>query len=327
MDSFLKMLSGKLSEKELQTRFNKLPYTLKTALRNVDSAKRVVDIGRKYALHVDKLGELAEETGLVILGITHPNQFLIRLTHRLGMSEEKARAIAEEINNEIFLKIREALKQVSGEPVTARPAPVENKYVTPSPVKSASTPISELTSAPAQKETLNRDALLRDIEDKSQQPEQEPVPDREALLRDIENPAPTRFTLAPKPSAVIPQTISVSPVMNRTATSPIQTPRPPEPMPEIKPAIAHAPSSAPAAPTPQTAFRKTTPSDFVPTQTAAALAQTTTTFRPRRPDIASEITPPADTPKNIVDQKLSGTVTAPKSQSKYSADPYREPLQ
>jgi len=54
-DSFLKMLSGKLNEKELQTRFEKLPSTLKTALRSVDSAKKVVDIGRKYALHVTLL--------------------------------------------------------------------------------------------------------------------------------------------------------------------------------------------------------------------------------------------------------------------------------
>jgi hypothetical protein len=115
LGSFLKMLSSKLSEKELQARFDKLPYTLKNALRSVDSAKKVLDIGRKYALHVDKLGELGEETGMVILGMTPTSQFLPRLSRRLGINEEKTKSLAQEINNEVFLKIREALKQVNGE--------------------------------------------------------------------------------------------------------------------------------------------------------------------------------------------------------------------
>ncbi|MSU55558.1 MAG: hypothetical protein EXS46_03425, partial [Candidatus Taylorbacteria bacterium] len=115
IESLMKMLRGSVSERELQTHLSKLPESLRVALESVDSAKKVVEIGQKYALHVDKIGDLATETGMVILGFTHPGQFLPRLTRRLGMNENTIRPLAQEINTEIFLKIREALKEINGE--------------------------------------------------------------------------------------------------------------------------------------------------------------------------------------------------------------------
>jgi hypothetical protein len=123
IESLMRMLEGKVNQQELEKHYDKLPQSLKVALESVDSAKKVVDVGRKYGLHVDKLGELGAETGMVILGFTHPGQFLGRLTRRLGMSENAVRPIAQEINTEIFLKIREALKEVNGETITPDIAP------------------------------------------------------------------------------------------------------------------------------------------------------------------------------------------------------------
>lgn len=150
LESLFKMVaSRKMSESELNVRFENLPDGLKNALLSVDSAKKIADIGRKYALHIDKLGELGSETGLVLLGITHPGQFISRLAHHLAMSEEQVRPIAQDINAEVFLKIREALKAIHGEGrAKVLPAAAEQ-------------PQEESVS----EETLDRGTILHDIEE------------------------------------------------------------------------------------------------------------------------------------------------------------------
>ncbi|MEK7574802.1 MAG: hypothetical protein AAB511_01065 [Patescibacteria group bacterium] len=289
-DSFLKMLSGKLSEKELQTRFDKLPYALKTALRSVDSARVVVDIGRKYALHVDKLGELGEETGLVILGITHPGEFLGRLSRKLGVSEDKTRLIAQEINTEILLKIRDALKQVNGEPILARQPSTESSTKREMQQQNPSTNKGSTFVKKEREEIPSRESLLKDIEDPALPQEYESMPNRDSLLRDIENPTPTNYT----------------PMRSQSMS---YAPEPPRDIPPPVPQIAEeAPEPVAQAQTVVTPVQ-VTPIKTRPTEVAPEPTSTT-----------------PDTPKNIVDQKLSNTVVSPKSQSSYSSDPYREPL-
>lgn len=267
-DSFLKMLAGKLSEKELQMRFDRLPQALKSALRNVDSARVVVDIGRKYALHIDKLGELGEETGLVILGITHPAQFIERLVRHLGTTEEKARQIGQEINTEVFLKIREALKQVgSSIPTSIPPTPKTSSAIpVPVPTKIVTTQKEELTPI---KETT----MTQNIKDLTINQETDQFPERDALLRDIENPAPSGFISTP---------ISV----------PVQVP------PQ---------NIAKVLPTPEPEMAPVSPASI------------------QAPIVTAQQTSPSPTP-NIIDQKLSSRMSAPKSETRYTADPYRESL-
>ncbi len=168
IESLLRMLDGRVSEKEMVQQYEKLPLKLKEALRSVDSAKKVVDIGRKYALHVDKIGELGAETGMVILGFTHPGQFLPHLSRRLGLSEEKVKLVAQEINTEVFLKIREALKQIHEETVPPTPS-------SPIPIK----PVAQVASTKPAPNLGGTDSGE--------------VPDRATILRDIENPKPLWF--------------------------------------------------------------------------------------------------------------------------------------
>ncbi|MES2087924.1 MAG: hypothetical protein V4467_02935 [Patescibacteria group bacterium] len=220
-ESFLKMLAGKLDEKDLQSRFDKLPFALKTALRSMDSAKKVLDIGIKYGLHVDKLGVVAEETGLVILGMTHPNQFLPRLNRRLGIGEEKTRPIAQEINTEIFLKIREALKQVNGEePSYANLAQsaVATKSIAPAtePEPHPYNPIDLAQTSEAQTENI------------AVQQEGGEILDREKILREIENPSTVKMT---------PVSVPVPKVESRPVEIKPQIPAPivPPPAPPAQP--------------------------------------------------------------------------------------------
>lgn len=79
---------------------------------NVDSAEKIRAIGEKYHLAIDKMGEMADETGLVMLGLTSPREFIPNLAARLNVDKEMARKIAEEINGQVFVRVRESLKKV-----------------------------------------------------------------------------------------------------------------------------------------------------------------------------------------------------------------------
>ena len=312
-DSFLKMLSDKLSEKELQIRFDKLPYALKTALRSVDSAKKVVDIGRKYALHVDKLGELGTETGLVILGITHPSQFLPRLARKLDTSEEKVKAIAQEINNEVFLKIREALKQVNGEsvqPLQNALAVRQTQNFQPNQKYQDETVLKQTPPPPIG----SPDSAVAPNQEEEKQKE---VIDREALLKDIENPMPTHSAAPlPHPSSGSGSSASTAPTYRPTNQPAEQTGSPTTPtLPLSEP-----PSRSPLT-TAQTSQPQKPPEAKPETKMSySAVSASPSELTPQRASATPE-------PQSIVDQKLSSTVAAPKSENRYTVDPYREAIE
>ncbi len=104
----------KYTPQQLREIYLKLPEDLKDAIFNVDSAEIIQAIGKKYNLPIDKTGELADETGLVLLGLTHPDNYIFNLAQRLNTDKETAGKIAEEINNQIFAKVRESLKKIHG---------------------------------------------------------------------------------------------------------------------------------------------------------------------------------------------------------------------
>lgn len=92
--------------------YKNLPKDLQEAILSVDSAEKIRAIGEKYHLAIDKMGEMADETGLVMLGLTSPREFIPNLASRLNVDKEMARKIAEEINGQVFVRVRESLKKV-----------------------------------------------------------------------------------------------------------------------------------------------------------------------------------------------------------------------
>ncbi len=102
----------KYTNEQLMDFYKKLPKDLQEAILSVDSAEKIRAIGEKYHLAIDKMGEMADETGLVMLGLTSPREFIPNLASRLNVDKEMARKIAEEINGQVFVRVRESLKKV-----------------------------------------------------------------------------------------------------------------------------------------------------------------------------------------------------------------------
>lgn len=101
------------SEQILKARFEQLPGGVKEAIIATPWKDRLAQIAGKHRLHIDQADRLDKETIIVMFGLEHPDNLVYNIAKHLDVSEEKAEAIAEDLNNEIFLKIRESLKMVT----------------------------------------------------------------------------------------------------------------------------------------------------------------------------------------------------------------------
>lgn len=97
---------------QLMEKFNKLPQDIKDAILNVNTSEIINSICGKYKLNVTKAGEVADETGLVMLGITHPKDFISNIAKRLEVDNMTASKIGQDVNEQIFSKVRESLKNL-----------------------------------------------------------------------------------------------------------------------------------------------------------------------------------------------------------------------
>lgn len=113
----------KLSNKEIQERFKKLPENLREAIFSAEITETLLAIGKKYNLPVDKIGNLSTETSLVMIGATHPRDYIANLEKVLEIDRETAQKVAHEVNTQIFSKIRESLKKLHNIPEEKKPKP------------------------------------------------------------------------------------------------------------------------------------------------------------------------------------------------------------
>jgi hypothetical protein len=96
---------------EMQKKFEGLPEDLKWAIMGANVDEKIIEIGKKYNLNVEELGQLSLETHGVMLGYILPDQFEESIRKSLNFPELKTKELAEEINEEIFKNIRERLMQ------------------------------------------------------------------------------------------------------------------------------------------------------------------------------------------------------------------------
>ena len=100
------------TEEQIGQMYDNLPEDLKEAIFSLDMSEIVEKIGREKQLNIEQIGDLANETGMVMLGVTHPNEFIANLADRLEVDKEKARVIAGEINEQIFKPVRESIRKI-----------------------------------------------------------------------------------------------------------------------------------------------------------------------------------------------------------------------
>lgn len=96
---------------QLQKIFLQAPSDVQQVLQSPEGAQIVIDIVKRYQIS-DSIHTLVADIAFLMTGIIHPADFADRLETDLEISEEKARAIAGELNEKIFRGVRESLKKV-----------------------------------------------------------------------------------------------------------------------------------------------------------------------------------------------------------------------
>lgn len=181
------------TEERLREAFEDLPEGLKRAIVSVDTANAVQEIAKKFLLHIDQMAALASETGLVLLGLTHPKDFVKNLASRLRISEARALEIAREVSAQILVKVREALRGLHESPLAKGvPTSEAGRVVTPSAsadlgtslIREDITPALEDSGTPFGKGELPRAQTPYSAQWKTGDEQ----PTREEVLRGIEQP-------------------------------------------------------------------------------------------------------------------------------------------
>lgn len=159
---------------EYHDKFSALPEDVKEAISSVNSAEKIRQVASKHKLHIDQVGELGTQTGLVMLGVLPPRDFVKAIVDKLQVTPEVARAIAADINTEIFNQIRESLKKIhhldfSGEGSAA-----------PTPIKEAP-PASMFATKTSEAVAINKPEAVITPTDLANKPKKEFDPYREAI--------------------------------------------------------------------------------------------------------------------------------------------------
>jgi len=118
---------SEFTREQLLIQFKRMPEETKEAITSFENAQAIKEISDKNNLHVDQMGELAEEVGLILLGLTKIYILPSRLTRALNIDRNQTNQIITDLNDKLFSKLQHILKTIN---TTARPAtPMNTKSV------------------------------------------------------------------------------------------------------------------------------------------------------------------------------------------------------
>jgi hypothetical protein len=96
--------------KLIRERFDSLPKMVQDVILSSDYENSLLEIGKQYQLNVEQLGMLEQETTLTMMGLTPLKDFETELIHQLNVDKEKGSQIVKDIDEKVFLRIRDLLK-------------------------------------------------------------------------------------------------------------------------------------------------------------------------------------------------------------------------
>ena len=140
------------TQEQLEQAYQRLPEASKEILYSVETSDKLMAIGQQHQLHIDQIGEMADEVGFVLLGLAPSSELLTKLQTRLKVERVVAENLTADINTKIFLPIRDSLRQLT-EKQSEMPSQadilhdIENPPAAPTPIITP-TPIAPPVVAP-----------------------------------------------------------------------------------------------------------------------------------------------------------------------------------
>ncbi len=103
----------RIEKEELKLAYSKLPENIRQIFDASETSVVLINIGKKYGLHIDQVGQLTTLVHYVLLGLLTPKNFVVELKGTLGVSEDIANLITYDLNQQILIKIRRELEELS----------------------------------------------------------------------------------------------------------------------------------------------------------------------------------------------------------------------
>lgn len=122
---------------QFKEKFQKLPPDLRKTLLTDDIGIEVQLIGRDTGITTEQALDVEDVVVSVLVGTSHPKDFIRNIREKIGVDEEGARAIAEKVNKEIFQPVRESLKIVHN--ITDDSQPITDNQSPTTPIESIGT--------------------------------------------------------------------------------------------------------------------------------------------------------------------------------------------
>lgn len=142
------------TEEQIAQRLAQLPADVRQAVLSADWEQKIQAIGEAHHLHIDQTGALGDLTLMTMLGMSVLTQYPARIAEELKVPQADAEAIAKEVNDGVFMPIRESMKSFTAErPAGAAPA-------APVPAPSAPAPAAPVAPAAPKPDLSKADALL-----------------------------------------------------------------------------------------------------------------------------------------------------------------------
>jgi len=187
--SSLKGSSNFISKNQIiNQKARNLPKEIQEIISNGSWHNKLIEIGKKYALRVDQISELENETVLVLLALNSSDEYVNEIQKRLGVIGTKAQEIAKDAEEMIFKNIREELKQVyasGGAPDEEEIAPVEEKVLEKTGIDVEREPLDIGNIAP---KTSDRNTIIAEVEKPSLTPNPPPAPPKSFVEQKMSAP-------------------------------------------------------------------------------------------------------------------------------------------
>ncbi|MEI6296750.1 MAG: hypothetical protein WCO84_03845 [bacterium] len=126
------------TKEQVNNIFQSLPVEIKTAILSVETFDSIVEISQKHQLHLDQQSTLGQETGNILLGISDPLDFVSTISTKLGIDKNIANQIVGEINEKIFSKVKDSLRNIHNA-ANKKEVPVSPVPVAPNLIKNTET--------------------------------------------------------------------------------------------------------------------------------------------------------------------------------------------
>ena len=118
-------MTEEYTKEQLWKLYEVLPNELKDAIFSEETANSIYETCTRNDLEKEKIPEIAKYTGYVLMGLLPPNEFEKTLEEKLGLKNDLAKKVSQEITRFVFYPLKATLESIYKteiEPV-AKPKP------------------------------------------------------------------------------------------------------------------------------------------------------------------------------------------------------------